>query len=158
MRRLMSLALWRRVRRALGLHGRVRSFEEEVARHGAIAQGSTQTISVEVARIVGSVGRARSMRSDFFYRRVPAVTQRYRRIGEAIRRGDTLPPVELYRVYRRDPHSSEEIAEYYVVDGHHRVAMARQLGQIYLDARVVDFRFPERALEAGWLQRDAGHP
>ena len=158
MRRLMSYAPWRRVRRALGLHGRVRSFEEDVARHGAIAQGSTQLITVEVERIVGSVGRTRSMRSDFFYRRGPAVTQRYRRIGAAIQRGETLPPVELYRVRRRDPHSGEETCDYYVIDGHHRVAMARQLGQLYLDARVIDFRFPERALEAGQLQRDAERP
>lgn len=153
MRRLKSFVLWRRLRRALGLHGRVCSFEEDVAMRGAMAQGGAQSIPVEVDRIIGSVGRAHSMRSDFFYRRVPAVTQRYRSIGEAIRRGDTLPPVELYRVRRRDPRSGEEICDYYVVDGHHRVAMARRLGQVYLDAHVVDFRFPERAHQ---LRRDAG--
>ncbi|HEU5315896.1 MAG TPA: ParB/RepB/Spo0J family partition protein [Chloroflexota bacterium] len=33
--------------------------------------------------------------------------------------------------------------EYYVVDGHHRVAMAKKLGQDYLDAHVVEYRVAE---------------
>lgn len=32
------------------------------------------------------------------------------------------------------------MTEYYVVDGHHRVAMAKKLGQDYLDAHVVEHR------------------
>jgi ParB-like chromosome segregation protein Spo0J len=32
------------------------------------------------------------------------------------------------------------VSEYYVVDGHHRVAMARKLGQDFLDAHVVAYR------------------
>ena len=32
------------------------------------------------------------------------------------------------------------VTEYYVVDGHHRVAMAKKLGQDFLDAHVVEYR------------------
>jgi hypothetical protein len=32
------------------------------------------------------------------------------------------------------------VTEYYVVDGHHRVAMAKKLGQDYLDAHVIEYR------------------
>jgi hypothetical protein len=47
----------------------------------------------------------------------------------AMERGQALPPVELYQLG----------SGYYVFDGHHRVAAARQLGQLELDANVVRF-------------------
>ena len=41
--------------------------------------------------------------------------QRWKRIDRAFQRGEDMPPVELY-----------EIGEaYFVVDGHHRVSVAR---------------------------------
>jgi hypothetical protein len=44
-------------------------------------------------------------------------------------RGAIMPPLELNRL--RD--------EYYVLDGHHRVAVAKEIGMAYLDAHVVDY-------------------
>jgi len=70
---------------------------------------------VEVDEIVGSVGRWR----DFFDRSfLPARTsmaERWKRIDRAFQRGEDLPPVELYEVGEA----------YFVVDGHHRVSVAR---------------------------------
>ena len=56
--------------------------------------------------------------------------------------GQTLPPVDLYKV-KSEPlgdKGPDGISEYYVVDGHHRVAMARKLGQAFLDARLIEYR------------------
>jgi hypothetical protein len=69
------------------------------------------------------------------------MTQRFHRVGEAMRSGKALPPLELYKLKRRSGTSGDSPAsEYYVVDGHHRVAMARKLGQDFLDAHVTEFR------------------
>ena len=51
---------------------------------------------------------------------------RWQRIALAHRRGDALPPIEL--VKRPDG--------YYVLDGRHRVSVARALGHPDIDARV----------------------
>jgi uncharacterized protein (DUF1015 family) len=47
-----------------------------------------------------------------------------------MRRGHNLPAVELYQLHDA----------YYVVDGHHRIAAARSLGWIAVDAEVTEFR------------------
>jgi hypothetical protein len=58
-----------------------------------------------------------------------------------MQRGLPLPPVELYKIKGpRDQKGAAPVSEYYVVDGHHRVAMARKLGQAFLDARVVEYK------------------
>ena len=57
---------------------------------------------------------------------------RYARIRSAVNRMAMLPPVELLKTGD----------EYWVVDGHNRVAAARELGQIALDASVVELPLP----------------
>jgi hypothetical protein len=51
----------------------------------------------------------------------------------------------LYKLKGR--RQAVDVSEYYVVDGHHRVAMARKLGQDFLDAHVVEYKVadPEHA-------------
>jgi len=58
------------------------------------------------------------------------VRGRWQRIALAHRRGDALPPIEL--VKRADG--------YYVLDGRHRVSVARALGHPDIDARVTGGR------------------
>lgn len=135
--------LWLWVRKTvLRRHGTLKSFEHEVQSSGGMA-GSRDigTMPVPVEKIVGSVGRAHNLRTDFFHRSGWTMTARYRRIGEAMKAGRPLPAVDLYKV-RRGPGDAgcSPASEYYVVDGHHRVAMARRLGQAYLDAAVVEYR------------------
>ena len=123
-------------------HGDVKSFEHEIqAGGGMTGRSDTGMHTVDAHTVVGSVGRAQALRSDFFYKRGRTITARYRRVGQAMREGKYLPPLELYKV-RREPATlgSPPISEYYVVDGHHRVAMARKLGQDFLDAHVVEYR------------------
>jgi hypothetical protein len=117
-------------------HGDVRSFDVDLAAAGGVAGRVDKGFKeVPVDKIVGSVGRSHNLRSDFFYKTGQAVTARFRRVGQAMAEGKALPPLELYKV--KEP---EQPSTYYVVDGHHRVAMAKQLGQDALDAHVVEYR------------------
>jgi hypothetical protein len=143
----------RLVKRLLGRHAAIKSFDREVQAAGGMAGSRDAGMrTVDVRKVVGSVGRAESLRSDFFYRRGPAITARFHRVGRALREGKSLPPLELYEVTRA-PRAADAApaSEYYVVDGHHRVAMARKLGQDFLDAHVVAYRL------AGTVEQSAEH-
>ena len=108
------------------------SFRAAAARAGALQRRPPRLQSVEVARIVGSVGRVAELGADF---RPPRGArrgldeQRLQRVRGAMERQDRVPPVELYQLG----------SGYYVLDGHHRVAAARQLGQLAIEANVVQF-------------------
>ena len=122
-------------------HGEVKSFEQEVEAAGIAGRTEGGMKTIPVTKVVGSVGRAHNLRSDFFYKS-GKITSRFLRIGEAMRKGKDLPPIEVYKAKLPRPvgDRTAPVTEYYVVDGHHRVAMARKLGQDYLDARVVEYQ------------------
>jgi hypothetical protein len=116
-------------------HGDVRRFDQDLDAAGGLrAQVDRGFKEVPVEKIVGSVGRWQNLRSDFFYKS-GKVTGRFKRVGEAMEQGKSLPPLELYKV--KGP---EQPSTYYVVDGNHRVAMAKQLGVDSLDAHVVEYK------------------
>ena len=77
--------------------------------------------------IVGTVDRARE-----FDRRFRPTSQRVRprweRIAAAQRRGEGMPPIDVYRI--GDMH--------FVKDGHHRVSVARALGHNDINAYVTE--------------------
>jgi hypothetical protein len=134
---------WRRLAAWLSPpHGPVLGFEQEVEAAGIAGRADAGMATIPTRKVVGSVGRAHDLRSDFFHRTGRAVTARYVSIGRAMERGVALPPIEVYkaRQTRRRGEVEAVVTEYYVVDGHHRVAMARKLGQDYLDAHVVEYR------------------
>ena len=143
---------WRMLlKRLLRRHGDVKSFEHEIhALGGMVGSRDAGITTVPTARVVGSVSRWRNLRSDFFYRHGQAMTERFVRIGSAMRQGKAFPPLELYKmkVPRPGGKGDREVSEYYVVDGHHRVAMARKLGQDFLDARVVEYQVVPAADDA----------
>src|SRR5688572_2104475 len=125
----MGLAdAWRRVVAFLAPpHGDVKSFTQEVEAAGVLGRAAAGMATIPAAKIVGSVGRAQSLRSDFFYKS-GKVTARFVSIGKAMERGVALPPIEVYkaRLHRRRRELEAVVTEYYVVDGHHRVAMAKK--------------------------------
>ena len=133
---------WQRVTRVLAhQHRDAKSFEHELhAMGGMTGRGDLGARIVPTEKVVGSVGRWQNLRSDFFYRRGQAITARFLRVGEAMQRGLPLPPVELYKIKGPRDEKAAPVSEYYVVDGHHRVAMARKLGQAFLDAHVVEYQ------------------
>jgi hypothetical protein len=89
--------------------------------------------SVPLAQIIGSVDRYR----DFDRRFLPTQSHtedRWRKISRAWYEEIDLPPVLLYKVGEA----------YFVVDGNHRVSVARERGQTHIDAEVreVESRVP----------------
>jgi hypothetical protein len=84
---------------------------------------------VPIGRIVGSVEP--SLHFDASFRPTSQLPRaRFERIAAGVRRGDGSDPVELYRCGDR----------YFVNDGHHRIAVARALGQREVWAEVTDVR------------------
>ena len=108
----------------------LRSFEEDAARAGPLQPRPLGRRTVGVGRIIGSVGRAHELGADFRplgERR--SDDQRFQKIRKAVESGASLPPIDLYKLGYG----------YYVLDGHHRAAAARQTGQREVDAEVTEF-------------------
>jgi ParB-like nuclease domain len=84
---------------------------------------------IPIAEIRGSVGRPRDFDASFLPVR-PHMRQRWAQLDAAMRRGEAVPPIEVY-------HMGEV---YFVKDGHHRVSVARQLGWKTIQARVIEVR------------------
>jgi hypothetical protein len=84
--------------------------------------------TVPVAQIGGSVGRCSEFDRGFMPART-SVKERWKRIDRAFHRGEELPPVSLYKVG----------SFYFVLDGHHRVSVARYHGVEWIDAHVTEF-------------------
>jgi nucleotide-binding universal stress UspA family protein len=110
--------------------GRLRSFDEDAERAGLLIQRHLGVRTIEVGRIIGSVGRADDLGSDFRARRGRTQEiERFERIREALELGASLPPIDVYRLG----------FGYYVLDGHRRVAAALATGQVEIDANVIEF-------------------
>ena len=135
------MAWWSLIQRFRRTHRPARGFLDALQDAGGMASRVDRGVhAVPIEKIVGSVGRWQNLRSDFFYRTGQAMTQRFYRIGRAMAAGKALPALELYKL--RLPTARPEdpsLSEYYVLDGHHRVAMARKFGQVYLDAHVIEY-------------------
>lgn len=102
-------------------------FDEVVAALGRTGETSLGLQTVPVASIVGSVDRTREFDRKFR----PTTTRtraRWQRLAAAQRRGESMPPVELYRI--GDMH--------FVVDGHHRVSIAMAHHFPTIDAYVTE--------------------
>jgi hypothetical protein len=93
--------------------------------------------TVEVAKIVGSVGKAADFDREFHPLRQESRV-RWARIHRAMQADESIPPVQLYLVGHA----------YFVLDGHHRISAAREQGQQYIDAEVIELPTPV-ALESG---------
>jgi hypothetical protein len=130
-RRARLRALGVRLRRE-STSNRLLNFDD--VRRELVANNRLQrgTRVVEVNQIVGSVGRWRDFDRSFLPARA-SVGHKWKRIDRAFQRGEDLPPVELY-----------EIGDaYFVVDGHHRVSVARYHDVPTVEASVAEFH-PKR--------------
>src|SRR5215470_7703563 len=91
--------------------------------------GVTAEAMVPIGQIVGTVEPTRCF--DRHFRPTSEVPRtRFERIAADIRSGRGLDPVDLYRCG----------VEYYVLDGHHRIAVARALGERCVPANITDVR------------------
>lgn len=132
---------------------RVRSLADDVAIYGPISRHDAGVRAIPVACVVGSVGRAHELRADF--RPIHVERQidhdfRYRSIREMLEGGAVLPPIQAYLLDGR----------YYVIDGNRRVAAARSLGQVAIDAQVVELRpmMPSRLMSRSANEKKGSLP
>ena len=86
---------------------------------------------VPLDRIVGTVQREREFNRAFLPRG-EALRGRWEEIEGLAEGAKGFPPVELYRVG----------GSHFVVDGHHRVSVARAMGASTIEARVKEFTAP----------------
>lgn len=104
-------------------------FEEVVKALGRTGEKRIGLATIPLESVVGSVDRAGEY--DHEFRPTTArVRQRWQRINEAQRRGDSMPPIEVYRVG----------GLHFVSDGHHRVSVSRHLGRDVIEAYVTEVR------------------
>jgi hypothetical protein len=84
---------------------------------------------IRLDSIVGSVDRGR----DFDRRFRPTsgrVRERWERLALAARRGEEIPPIEVYRIGEL----------HFIIDGHHRVSVAHSQGLPTIEAYVTEIR------------------
>jgi uncharacterized ParB-like nuclease family protein len=111
-------------------------FREDQACEGAFDHIDRGTCSVPLEQIVGSVGRYHDFDSQFKIKdHVPP--DRLISVKRAMREGKSLPPVKLYKI--KD--------EYYVLDGNHRIAAAKEFGRSDIMAKIVEFIPSSNTLE-----------
>jgi hypothetical protein len=123
-RRLAALA--RRLKRRPADEGQLLQLPDELE-----AGAHRRTIGVQVIALDSIVGTTEREKARAFDRcfRPPAWSQgRWQLLWIARCRDTPLPPISVYRV--DDQH--------YVRDGHHRVSVARALGESTIDADVVE--------------------
>jgi hypothetical protein len=135
-RRARLRALVARIRREHAPN-RLLSFDDVRREHAANNRLHRGTRVVEADRIIGSVGRWRDFDRSFLPARA-SVGHKWKRIDRAFQRGEELPPVELYKL--------EEA--YFVVDGHHRVSVARYHDVPTVEAAVAEFHPKRPAAQA----------
>jgi hypothetical protein len=97
----------------------------------AHAHGALGVYQVPLDAIVGSVGRYHDFDAAFLPRQ-SQTKGRWLSIDRAHYEDVDLPPIELYKLGET----------YFVKDGNHRVSVARERGQLFIDAVVVDVQAP----------------
>jgi hypothetical protein len=110
------------------------SLSEVTAQHKVKSQYYSGIRAVPIARIRGSEARSDDFDADF----CPTQTHtkdRWMRIAMARQLGTALPAVQLIQVGD----------DYFVRDGHHRISVARTLGEEYLDAEVIVWQVAEQS-------------
>jgi nucleotide-binding universal stress UspA family protein len=133
----------------------LRCFNEDAERAGVLVQRNLGVRTIEVARIVGSVDRCTELGADF---RPPRRSRRkhdddrFYRVRRVMDASAAMPAIEVYKLG----------FGYYVLDGHHRVAVAMQNGQVEIDANVVEYvpaadeQAPERFAARRAFERATG--
>ena len=124
-RKAVAAALTRRAKRLVSLDDVLEAAGAEGRSYGGVQE-------IPVDKIVGSAASG-AKAVDFdpaFLPTTPRLRDRWTRIYREMVEGAELPPIDVYRVGDG----------YYVIDGHHRVSVARSLGRPTIMARVIDVK------------------
>jgi hypothetical protein len=126
--RAVFKAIWRAVIAWMtGKNNELLPFDEVRDRLPLRGQHDLGLKEVRIDQIVGSLGRYRDFDRAFLPRQLHT-KDRWLSIDKAHHRDIILPPVELYKL--------GEV--YFVKDGNHRVSVARERGQEFVDAHVTE--------------------
>jgi hypothetical protein len=126
-RRQVLAQLARRLRREPDDVNLILPFDEVIAALGRTGERSLGLQTIRLDTVVGTVDSRRDF--DRHFRPTSSrVRERWERLALAQRRGEAIPPIEVYRV--GDLH--------FVIDGHHRVSIALATGQKTIDAYVTE--------------------
>ena len=127
-RRRRSLArLSARLRREPDDVNHILPFEEVVQALGRMGERRLGVRLIPLDSIVGTVDRSREF-DRRFRPTSPRVRDRWQRIALAQRKGESMPPIDVYRIGEL----------HFVRDGHHRVSVARALGHRDIEAYVTE--------------------
>lgn len=85
--------------------------------------------TVPMGQVCGSVGRCSEFDRTFMPLKASA-ENRWKRVDRAFRQSEELPAISLYKVG----------GSYFVLDGHHRISVARYHGVEWIDAEVTEAR------------------
>jgi nucleotide-binding universal stress UspA family protein len=133
----------------------LRCFHEDAERAGGLVQRYLGLRTIETGRIIGSVDRCQELGLDFrppLRRRRRHDEDRFQRVRRAIEEGGGIPAIDVYKLG----------FGYYVLDGHHRVAVALAQGQVEIEANVVEYvpvadeQAPERFAARRAFERATG--
>jgi hypothetical protein len=102
-------------------------FDEVIAALGWAGERDLGLKVIPLHTIVGTVDRTKGFDREF-RPTTGRVRMRWERIAEAMRRGEPMPPIDVYRI--------GEV--HFVKDGHHRVSVARALGHREIEAHVTE--------------------
>jgi hypothetical protein len=119
-----------RVRKQPGDVDDMLTFDDVVAALGRHSMRDIGVRTIPLDAIVGTLDRRQGEFDRAFRPTSTGVRDRWKRIAAARARGEYLPPIEVYKVGDL----------YFVEDGHHRVSVARALGDGVIDARVREVR------------------
>ncbi len=126
-RRQLASQLTRRLLREPGDVNMILPFDEVIAALGRRRERRIGLQTIPLDAIVGTVDRTREF--DRSFRPTSRAGQsRWKRIAAAVRHGESMPPIDVYKVGDM----------YFVQDGHHRVSVARQLGLDVIEANVTE--------------------
>ena len=126
-RRQVMSRLARRLAREPGDIDVILPFDEVVAALGRVDERYVGLETIPLDSILGTVDRAKGFDREF-RPTSSRVRARWERIANAVRRGEAMPPISVYRIGD----------VYFVRDGHHRVSVARALGHNVIEAYVVE--------------------
>ena len=115
--------------RVTGKSNQLLSYEEVAEKLKLRARTERGLHNIPLDAIVGSVGRYTDFTRTFLPRH-DNDQQRWAGVKAAVESGEGLPPIDVYKV--------GEV--YFVVDGNHRVSIARQEGFASIQARVIEFQ------------------
>ena len=101
-------------------------FEEVVGALGRRSESDLGVKDIPLDSIVGTVDRQTGTFDRSFRPAKANVRGRWQRIAAARRRGEALPPIDVYRIGEL----------HFVQDGHHRVSVARAMGDKTIEAHV----------------------